>query len=134
MISDSLFDQIEAEIFRSGKDSRYKLSAYVLILSSLDYSRSKCEESDDLSASEIVDAVSELAIMKYGPMALEVVEGWGIFSARDVGNIVYNLIDIDILKRDEKDSLDDFMTANALFDSCKPSLSLIILMMLSLYH
>lgn len=121
MLPDKFFEQIESRIILSGRDIRYKPDGYGIILASLDYHRSKSDDSGHLTASQVVDAVSELALMKYGPMALEVLEGWGIFSHRDVGNIVYNLIDIDILQGDEKDSLDDFTHCNKLFATHSPS-------------
>lgn len=121
MLPDKFFEQIESRIIRSGRDIRYKPDGYGIILASLDYHKSKSENNEHLTASEVVHAVSELALMKYGPMALEVLEAWGIFSHRDVGNIVYNLIDIDILQGDERDSLDDFVHCDKLFSVHAPS-------------
>ncbi len=120
MLPEKFYLQIESRIIHSGRDTRYKPDGYGVVLAALEYHHSKTEEDKHLSAEEIVNALCELSVMKYGPMAREVLEHWGIFNAIDIGNIVYNMIDIDLLKRDAQDSLDDFVGGPKLFSTVSP--------------
>ncbi len=112
--------EIEEKIILSGKDIRYKRDGYNFLLASLEYHHSKTDDNSHIPANELVQSVSELAIMKYGPIARAVLAEWGIYKAIDIGIIVYNLIDIDILTNDEEDSLDDFANADELFSTLLP--------------
>jgi uncharacterized repeat protein (TIGR04138 family) len=112
--------QIDERIIISGRDTRYALPAYSFTLSSLDYHRSKSEELGHIAASDLVKANCELALIKFGPMANSVFSQWGVLTPLDIGNIIYNLIDIEILSKSDEDSLDDFSHLPALFIETKP--------------
>ena len=87
---------------------RFALGAYGFLMASLDYNRSKSDTSGHIPARELVQSYLELALMKFGPTALSTLEAWGIYSSIDIGRIVYNLIDIDLLSKSDDDSLDEF--------------------------
>ncbi len=117
MLSNSIILDIEESIILSGRDTRYRRDAYGFILSTLEFHHSKTSDVGHIPAVELAQSVAELAIMKYGPMAEAVLDHWGIRSSFDVGTVVYNLIDIGILAKDDEDSLDDFAQLPALFES-----------------
>ncbi|HEX8903242.1 MAG TPA: Minf_1886 family protein, partial [Longimicrobiaceae bacterium] len=50
----------------------------------------------------------DLALERYGPMARSVLEYWGIRDTRDFGEIVFALVELGILVKQDGDSLDDF--------------------------
>ena len=104
-----LLVQIRNRIIDSGRDVRYGLDAYGFVLASLDFYRSKTEDLEHIPAKELVEAVVELAALKYGPIAFTILAEWGLREPLDIGNVVYNLIDIAILSQDKDDSLDDFV-------------------------
>ncbi len=115
MLTNNIILDIEESIIDSGKDTRYSRDAYGFILSTLEFHHSKTSDVGHIPASELAQSVAELAIMKYGPMAKSVLEHWGIRTSFDVGTVVYNLIELGILAKDEEDSLDDFAQLSALF-------------------
>lgn len=121
MLSERVYQQIKNRIIDSGRDTRYTLDGYTLVLSALEYHRSKSEEGGHMKAWEVVAAVSELTFMKFGPLAESVLNSFGIYTAKDVGVVVYNLIDIELLRGDDEDSLDDFVSSPPLFSTVTPS-------------
>ncbi len=118
-----LLTHIDERIILSGRDTRYPLEAYSFVLASLDYHKSKEEDIGHILASKLASSASELALVKFGPLAEVVFEKWKIKSAIDIGNIVYNLIDIEVLSKSKEDSLDDFSQLPPLFQKNSPAKS-----------
>ena len=48
------------------------------------------------------------ALEQFGPLAPDVLEDWGIAEGRDIGNIVYNMIRVELLSASPEDSRSDF--------------------------
>ena len=44
----------------------------------------------------------------FGPLAAQVWRTWGVHSTTDWGRIVFNLVDSELLRRQESDSIEDF--------------------------
>lgn len=93
------------------KDSRYARSAYVFVQRSLDFYRQRYGghgEAGHLHGRELLRGVRELALVEFGPMAKTVFESWGLRRGEDVGEIVYNLIEVGLMTKTEEDSREDF--------------------------
>ena len=118
--------QIRSRIIDSGRDTRYDLEAYGFLLASLDYYRSKTDKVGHIPASTVVESYLELAAMKYGPMAFALLKDWGVETSLDIGTIVYNLIDIELLSSDKEESLDDFVDLPPFKEVVNPQESYII--------
>ena len=58
---------------------------------------------------ELLDGVRLLGQRRYGMMAPCVFQSWGIASTADVGEIVFELIDLGEMKKTEEDRLSDFV-------------------------
>ncbi len=110
-----LLSDIYTDLVVSGRDTRFQPEAYGFILASLDFHRSKMEQEGHLEAEELVDSVIELSLLKFGPMAEAVLRQWGIKESIDVGSIVYNLIDLDILSKTDEDTHEQFKTKESFF-------------------
>ncbi len=110
-----LLSDIYTDLIVSGRDTRFKPEAYGFILASLDFHRSKMEQDGHLEAEELITSVIELALLKFGPMAKSVFMHWGVNESIDVGSIVYNLIDLDILSKTEEDTHEQFKTETPFF-------------------
>ena len=49
-----------------------------------------------------------MLIKKFGPMARTVLKFWGIESTEDFGNIIFNLVDNQVLTKTNEDHIDQF--------------------------
>ena len=58
---------------------------------------------------ELLVGIKEYAAEQFGPMAAMVFERWGVRDASDFGEIVFNLIDVELLSRRPCDSRLDFV-------------------------
>lgn len=90
------------------KDSRFKPEAYGLVMEALDFTMRRLGERRHISAVELLRGVCDHAKERYGLLAWTVIESWGITSGRDVGTIVYQLIEVGVLARQDSDRFEDF--------------------------
>lgn len=90
------------------KHPRFHETAYVFVLSSLHYVLEQLTEPRHISGRELAEGVRDLALERFGPMARTVLEYWGIRSTRDLGDMVFALVDCGVLIRQEDDSPEDF--------------------------
>ena len=105
-----LLNDVYEEFIQSGKDTRYKPEAYGFILASLDFQRAESATEEHIKANILVSAVVKLSKIKFGPLAYEVLNNWGIKSSDDIGSIVYNLIDMKVLSKSEDDTISEFFS------------------------
>ena len=89
-------------------DPRYSLDAYLFVLEAVQYTRMKFKKEKHVSGHELLDGIKELALTRFGAMAIAVFEHWGIRQTIDFGNIVFNMVQSGILHKTEEDSLEDF--------------------------
>lgn len=90
------------------KDPDYKFEAYSFVLAGLHYTVSKLAKPRHVSGKELCEGLRDYALKQFGPMAKAVLEYWGIEKTEDFGKIVFHLIDSQLLKKTEEDSLGDF--------------------------
>jgi len=50
----------------------------------------------------------QFALNQFGPMVVTVLEDWGVRNCRDFGEIVFNMVEIELLAKTENDNRDDF--------------------------
>ena len=94
-------------------DIRYHENAYHNIFNALSYCDTVMNTEKNLAAKELAIGYRDVTLSKYGPLALEVLNHWGIYSTQDIGNIVFNLVNANLLGRSQGDKIEDF---NNLFD------------------
>lgn len=92
----------------TGRDPRYALDAYLFVLEALQFTRTRLKKEKHVSGHELLDGIKDLALMRFGAMAIAVLEHWGIRKTVDFGNIVFNMVNDGILHKTEEDSLEDF--------------------------
>lgn len=95
------------------EDPRYPQEAYIFIREALEYAARELEKPKTgkerhLSAKELLDSSRSYAIEQYGPMALNVLHHWGIYSTKDFGEIVFNLVEKCALGKSDEDKKEDF--------------------------
>ncbi|MFW5996831.1 MAG: Minf_1886 family protein [Lentisphaeria bacterium] len=95
-------------------DPRYKRDAYIFLSEVVEYASQATESKPGgapkhISGSSLLDAFREYAVQQFGPLALEVLNDWGLHSTEDVGEIVFNMVEFGLLGAQEQDSRDDFI-------------------------
>jgi uncharacterized repeat protein (TIGR04138 family) len=61
-----------------------------------------------LTGQQLCEAARRYALQQYGFMARTVLGTWGIHSTHDLGEIVFNMIDIGQMRKTRKDKREDF--------------------------
>lgn len=109
MISISFGDAVRRSF---QKDPRYQPAAYELVRDALHMAAKKFrdESADDqhVSGQELLEGFRQHVLAEYGPMSNVILDQWGLHCGEDVGNIVYNLIDVGYFGKNDGDSLSDF--------------------------
>lgn len=106
-MSNAIFDEEVLDQLRA-RYPRYHPTAYLFILAALHHVIERLPEPRHISGRELAEGVRDLALERFGPMSRTVLEHWGINSTRDLGDIVFALVDCGILLRQEEDSIEDF--------------------------
>jgi uncharacterized repeat protein (TIGR04138 family) len=89
-------------------DGRYETYAWRFVLSAVESTITMLGEIRHISPEELLEGLKYTASRQFGPMAKEVLNHWGIYNTRDIGNIVFGLIDAGLMHRSEEDSIEDF--------------------------
>jgi len=96
------------------EDGRYSPEAFRFLLEALevvvrDLSRGQAEgESQHVSGQELLRGLKRAASRSFGPLAGAVWRSWGVHETIDWGRIVFIMVDNDMLRRQDGDSIDDF--------------------------
>lgn len=102
------------ELARS--DRRYACEAYQFVFETLDFvlSHPGCRRSPvakHIQVSELLEGMRQFGLDQFGPLARCVFESWGVYTTDDFGEIVFRLIDRDLLHQGEHDRKEDFSNA-----------------------
>lgn len=104
-----------AEKFRKllASDHRYRAEAYNFIYEALDWTlknvvKSGGRENQHVSGPELLEGIRKHSIEEFGCLAMTVFERWGITSTADFGELVFNLVDYDLMGKQESDAREDF--------------------------
>lgn len=97
------------------RDRRFSRHAYYFVLDALDFTMTRLGreqmngEERHIGGRELLAGIQEHAGEQFGPMAALVFERWGVRRSGDFGEIVFNLIDAELLSRRASDSRLDFV-------------------------
>ena len=89
-------------------DGRYEKYAWRFVLSGVESTIEMLHATDHISGVELLEGLREIASKQFGPMAKEVLNHWGIYTTRDIGNIVFGLLAANLLENSENDLIEDF--------------------------
>jgi uncharacterized repeat protein (TIGR04138 family) len=103
-------------------DSRYHRNAYLFLREALDHTHKMLGNAEKdvihhVSGQELLAGLREYALQQFGPMAMTVLEEWGVCRCEDWGEVVFNMIDHNLLAKSEKDSRDDFKSGYDFFEA-----------------
>lgn len=86
----------------------YHADAYSFVLEALDFTIGRLPKPRHVSGKELSEGIREHALLQFGPMAQAVLAHWGVTTTKDFGKIVFDLLDAELLKKTEGDSIADF--------------------------
>ena len=95
-------------------DKRYGVGAYVFVRMALDFTvKRACAENPSrterhVSAAELLAGVRDFALETFGPMAMTLFEEWGVYKTEDIGQIVFNMVRAQALRKTDEDKIEDF--------------------------
>ena len=92
---DSVFENKISELCRT--DLRYSSEAYRFVTDAVTFTVQRLEAHRHVTARELLEGMRDYAVNEYGAMAEAVLVSWGVSTASDVGNLVYNLIGVELL-------------------------------------
>ena len=90
------------------RDGRYQERGYLFVLAALEFAQGRLPARRHLSGGELAWACRDFALEQFGLLAQSVLEYWGVTTTEDLGRIVFMLIDVGLLARQESDRLEDF--------------------------
>jgi uncharacterized repeat protein (TIGR04138 family) len=108
------FSEIVAQICK--EDPRFDRRAYDFVRVGLDHTvkelrkkdATRAERSRHVSGPELLEGLRSYALEQYGPLAMTVLNTWGIRRCRDFGDIVFNLIEYNVFSKTDNDRREDF--------------------------
>ncbi|MEM6780146.1 MAG: Minf_1886 family protein [Planctomycetota bacterium] len=122
-------------------DPRFKVEAYQFIRESLQYAHEHIDEigplgfapGDDpdvdtprhLTGQQLCHACRLYALEQYGYLAKMVLGNWGLHGTGDFGELVYNLIRIEQMRKSENDQREDFDDVYSFDDAFEPEFELV---------
>ena len=93
----------------AARDVRYRAEAYPFVLEALDFTigrRGKGRK--HVSGPELLEGFRDYAVQTFGYLARSVLAEWGLSTTDDVGSVVFNLIEEDLLQKTADGRRDDF--------------------------
>ncbi len=87
---------------------RYSFEAYQFVLLSLRFLMNQFKKPRHVSGKELLNAIKDYGMDQYGFLTPLVFESWGVKETMDFGHIVFDLVEMDVLKKTEGDSIEDF--------------------------
>lgn len=106
-MSNAIFDDEVLDRLRE-RHPQFHETAYLFILSALHHVIEQLSEPRHISGRELAEGIRDLALERFGPMARTVLEYWGIRTTRDLGDMVFALVDCGVLIKEDGDSPEDF--------------------------
>ena len=94
-------------------DPRFSRNAYLFIREALDYTQKMVEkkskdEMRHVTGQELLMGIRKYALDQFGPMAQMVFNEWGIQSCEDFGELVFNMVECNLLAKTTQDTREDF--------------------------
>ncbi len=95
------------------RDPRFHRDAYLFVREAIDFTqkmvaRTNKDEVRHVSGQELLAGIREYLLQQYGPMSSLMLQEWGVRTCEDFGEIVFNMIDANLLAKTEQDSREDF--------------------------
>jgi len=93
------------------RDRRYARDAYAFVHEALQFTVQSTGRKGHVTGPELCAGMCEFALTQFGRLARMVLAHWGVRKSEDVGEIVFNMVEVGLLKKREEDTRDDFVDA-----------------------
>lgn len=97
------------------RDQRYPFEAYEFVYAALGYLQDLMKKQEvvkegpkHVTGQQLSEACRDFALQEFGLMAGTVLGTWNIKQTDDIGELVYNLIGINLMTKTDTDSKEDF--------------------------
>ncbi len=94
------------------RDSRYRPESYDFVLAALGYTLARHGRRGHVSAAELMQGIRDFGLEQFGPLTKTVFNHWGVQHSSQFGDIVFNLIDVELLGKRPEDKREDFDAAS----------------------
>ncbi|MDA0841727.1 MAG: hypothetical protein O3B01_32300 [Planctomycetota bacterium] len=102
-------DTFEQELLKLVReDKHYPIQAYYFIYEALDFAQKRLGRSGHVNGTELALCIREMAIEQFGMLAITVFNDWKVYKTDDFGELVFKLIEVDLLKKTPDDKKEDF--------------------------
>lgn len=97
----------------SREDQRYHAGAYAFLRDALEATlkrrkKTQKEPGGHVAAAELLEGFRLHALAEFGPMAITVLDYWGVRRCEDVGHLVFNLVSAGVFGKTEEDTIESF--------------------------
>lgn len=97
------------------RDPRYPFEAYEFLFAALGYVQQEMKKQgkfkegpQHVSGQQLAEGCRDFAIQEFGMMAGTVFKSWNIRETADIGEMVYNLINCELMSKTDNDRKEDF--------------------------
>ncbi len=90
------------------RDGRYSIEAYLFVYESLSVAQRLFGRERHVSGKELLEGIKVLGRERYGRLARSVFASWGVKATDDFGQIVFNLVNAELMSRTDEDKIEDF--------------------------
>lgn len=87
----------------------FRAEAYFFVMEALESAMAEREEPGHISGSDLLESIRRLGSERYGVMAGDVFNDWGVHATVDFGRIVFHLVEEGLLRKRDQDRLSDFI-------------------------
>lgn len=91
------------------RDTTYPLAAYRALNKGLDYAVHLRKSPGHVTGQELSYGMAGYLKSEYGPFARLILDGWNIHGTYDFGRMVFNLIEVGLMGKQESDAIEDFI-------------------------
>ena len=105
------FDEVLEKMI--AQDPRFAREAYHFTREALDFTQKLISRENKgtvrhVTGQELLDGIRQFALQQYGPMTMTVLDEWGVKNCHHFGDIIFNMVESDLLAKTDKDTRDDF--------------------------
>lgn len=101
--------------------TQYAPDAFAFVREALSYTTKSLNKPEEgplrhVSGKELMNGFREYALQQFGPMAIHVLDAWGIRRTEDIGAIVFAMVEAGELGKTDEDERADFAHGYDFFD------------------